>query len=91
MKKRIGRGWEGKRMRANSLVYLFVKLALTLFVATASVERAFSVMKYIKTALCNQMGDKWLNDCLMFYIEKDVFDSIDNEAIMIVRLRRMTL
>jgi hypothetical protein len=28
------------------------------------------------------MGDQWRNDCLVTYIESDVFDSIDNEAIM---------
>ena len=28
------------------------------------------------------MGDQWTNDCLVTYIESDVFDSIDNEAIM---------
>ena len=25
---------------------------------------------------------KWLNDCLVPYIKKDVFDSVDNKAIM---------
>ena len=64
------------------LVYLLVKLALTLSVATATVERSFSAMKYIKNELCNRMGDRWMNDCLMVYIEKDVACSIDNETIM---------
>ncbi|KAK4544154.1 hypothetical protein RGQ29_033014 [Quercus rubra] len=40
------------------LVYLFVKLALTLPVATATVERSFSAMKYIKNELRNRMGDQ---------------------------------
>ena len=35
------------------LVYLLVKLALTLPVATATVEKSFSVMKYIKNELRN--------------------------------------
>uniref|UniRef100_A0A2N9GI12 TTF-type domain-containing protein n=1 Tax=Fagus sylvatica TaxID=28930 RepID=A0A2N9GI12_FAGSY len=64
------------------LVYLLVKLVLTLPVATATVERSFSAMKYIKNQLRNRMGDQWMNDCLVTYIESDVFDSIDNEAIM---------
>ena len=64
------------------LVYLLVKLVLTLPVATATVERSFSIMKYIKNLLCNRMGDQWMNDCLVTYIENDVFDSIDNETIM---------
>jgi hypothetical protein len=28
------------------------------------------------------MRDKWMNDSLVVYIEKDIFDKIDNEAIM---------
>ena len=36
-----------------SLVHLLVKLALTLPVATATVERSFSTMKYIKNELHN--------------------------------------
>ena len=39
-------------------------------------------IKFIKNRLCNQMGDQWMNDCLVTYIEKDVFDSIGNEVIM---------
>ena len=64
------------------LVYLLVKLVLTFYVATAIVERSFSAMKYINNELCNQMGDKWMNDCLVMYIERDVACSIDNETIM---------
>ena len=54
------------------LVYLLVKLVLTLPIAIATVEKSFSVMKYIKNELRNQIGDQWMNDCLVVYIEKDV-------------------
>ena len=64
------------------LIYLLVKLVLTLPVVTATVEKSFSVMKYIKNELRNRMGNRWMNDCLMVYIEKDVACSIDNETIM---------
>ena len=64
------------------LVYLLVKLVLTLSVATATVERSFSAMKYIKNELRNRIGDQWLNDCLIVYIEKDIARRIDNESIM---------
>lgn len=64
------------------LVYLLMKLALTLPVATATVERAFSAMRILKNRLRNRMGDEWLNDCLITYIEKDTFNSIGNEAVM---------
>ena len=64
------------------LVYLLVKLALTLLVATAIVERSFSTMKYIKNELRNRMEDQWMNDCLIVYIEKDLTCSIDTETII---------
>ena len=64
------------------LVYLLIKLVLTLPIATATVERSFSVIKYIKNELHNRMGDRWMNDCLIVYIEKDVACSIDNETIV---------
>ncbi|XP_042041214.1 zinc finger MYM-type protein 1-like [Salvia splendens] len=63
-------------------VYLLVKLALVLPVATASVERIFSAMKIVKTRLRNKMGDSWMNDCLVTYIEKDIFCKIDRERIL---------
>ena len=45
------------------LVYLLVKLTLTLSVTTATVKRSFSTMKYIKNELRNRMGNQWMNDC----------------------------
>ena len=64
------------------LVYLLVKLALILPVAIVTVEKSFSIMKYIKNKLHNRMGDQWMNNCLVVYIEKDVAYSINNETIM---------
>ncbi|XP_065632016.1 uncharacterized protein LOC136068588 [Quercus suber] len=55
------------------LVYLLVKLALTLPVATATVERSFSAMKNIKNELCNRMGDQWMNDCLVVNWKTEFF------------------
>ena len=40
------------------LVYLFVKLVLIIPIATAIVERSFSVMKYIKNELHNRIGNQ---------------------------------
>jgi hypothetical protein len=64
------------------LVYMLIKLSLLLLVATTTVERVFSAMHIVKSRLRNRMGDKWMNDSLIVYIEKDIFDKIDNEAIM---------
>ncbi|XP_025703831.1 uncharacterized protein [Arachis hypogaea] len=64
------------------LVFLLLKLALVLPVATASVERTFSAMNIIKSRLRNRMGDEFLNDCLVTYKERETFDCIDNEKII---------
>jgi len=65
-----------------NVVYKLVKLALILPVATASVERVFSSMKYAKSQLSNKMGDPWLNDRLVTYIERDVLKTISNDVIL---------
>jgi hypothetical protein len=65
------------------LVYRLITLALTLPVATASVERAFSAMNIIKTDLRNKMGDDWLNDLMICYVEKEIFAEIDDKKIML--------
>ncbi|CAI0548692.1 unnamed protein product [Linum tenue] len=64
------------------LVYLLLKLVLTLPVATASCERAFSAMKIIKNDLRNRLSDQFMNDCLVVYIEKDLLCSISDECIL---------
>ena len=64
------------------MVYLLVILALILLVAITIVERAFSIMNIIKNRLRNQIGDQWINDCLVTYIEKDIFKTIKYEEIM---------
>ncbi|XP_074374011.1 uncharacterized protein LOC141714386 [Apium graveolens] len=71
-----------KRSLVYPLVYLLVNLALTLPIITASVERAFSAMKIVKNRLLNRMGDQFLNDSLVTYIEKDVFDEFANEVVL---------
>ena len=63
------------------LVYRLIELALLLPVATASVERAFSAMKIIKTELRNKMSDGWLNDLMVVYIEREIFKEIDLQSI----------
>ena len=73
---------EMKTNVSYSLVYLLVTLALILLVATANIERAFSAMNIIKNRLRNQIGDQWMNDCLVTYIEKDIFKTIKCEEIM---------
>jgi hAT family C-terminal dimerisation region len=73
---------EKKKDIVYPLVYKLLSLALILSVATASVERAFSAMNVVKEISRNRMGDQWLNDCLVTYIERDLFKGVDNEIIM---------
>ena len=58
-----------------------VRLVLTLPVSIATTERAFSVMKVVKTNFRNKIENDFLMDSLILYIEKDIvltfsFDSI---------------
>jgi hypothetical protein len=73
---------ETKKHTSFPVVFLLVKLALILPVATATVERAFSAMKIIKTDLRNRIGGDFLYHCLITYVEIDVFQSISTNAIM---------
>ena len=73
---------EMKKNVSYPLVYSLVTLALILLVATTTVERKFSTMNIIKNRLRNQIGDQWMNDCLVTYIKKDIFKTIKCEEIM---------
>ena len=73
---------EMKNNVSYPLIYSLVILALILLVTTAIVERAFSIVNIIKNRLRNQIRDQWMNDCLVTYIEKDIFKTIKCEEIM---------
>ena len=70
---------ETERHATYYLVYHLIELALILPVATATVERSFSAMNIIKTDLRNKISDAWLNDLILCYIERDIFQQIDEE------------
>jgi hypothetical protein len=63
------------------LVYKLIELALLLPVSTASVERAFSAMKIIKRKLRNGILDEWFNHLMVCYIERELFNALDNTTI----------
>ncbi|XP_016499467.1 uncharacterized protein LOC107818059 [Nicotiana tabacum] len=73
---------EANLVKTYSYIYLLLKLTLILLVATATVERAFSSVKQIKNDERNSMGDQYLNDCLVCYIERDVFTNVSNDVII---------
>ncbi|KAL6509819.1 hypothetical protein OROGR_022307 [Orobanche gracilis] len=64
------------------LVYQLIELSLTLPIATTIVESVFSAMKIVKSYLRKRMGDEWLNDSMVVYIEKSIFDGVDGEVIL---------
>ena len=64
------------------LFYMLVTSALILQVARVTVERKFSVMNIIKNWSHNRMRDQWINDCLVTYVDKDIFKTIECEEIM---------
>ncbi|XP_047257720.1 uncharacterized protein LOC107848822 [Capsicum annuum] len=61
---------ETKKHLSYPIVFLLVKFALFLPIATASIGGAFSVIKYIKNDLRNRMDDEFLDGCIVSYVEK---------------------
>ncbi|XP_010675119.3 uncharacterized protein LOC104891159 [Beta vulgaris subsp. vulgaris] len=73
---------ETGKSETHDRVYLLLKLVLVLPVATASVERVFSSMTQVKDKLRNSMGDQMLNDCLITYVEKEMFLKVSKDDII---------
>ena len=71
-----------ERVLRYDIVYKLLKLVLVLPVATAGVERVFSSMNYIKNKLRSKMGQKYLNGCLVTFIERDLFLQVKDEDII---------
>jgi hypothetical protein len=64
------------------LVYKLMELALLLPVSTASVERAFSAMKIIKSKLRNKMNNVCFNNLMICYTEREIFKNLEDDAIV---------
>jgi hypothetical protein len=60
------------------MVDKLLRLVLTLLVPTATIERSFSAMKFVKTRLRSKMGDAYLRDYLVVYIERDLTSMISS-------------
>ena len=58
------------------VLYRLLKLVLILPIATASVERVFSTMNYVKNKQRNKMSDEYLNNCLVIFIEREFFSQV---------------
>jgi hypothetical protein len=60
------------------MVDKLLRLVLTLLVPTATIERSFSAMKFVKTRLRSKMRDAYLRDYLVVYIERDLTSMISS-------------
>jgi glycine cleavage system regulatory protein len=64
------------------LIDRLIRLILTLPVSTATIERAFSAMKIVKTRLRNRMEDDFLTNYLIIYIEKEIAERFTIDMII---------
>ena len=48
----------------------------------ATTKRAFSAMKLLKTRLRNKMEDKFLRDCMLIYIEREIAIKFTTDSII---------
>ncbi|KAD3640818.1 hypothetical protein E3N88_30041 [Mikania micrantha] len=67
---------ETKKHLSFALVYRLLKLGLVLPVATSTVERCFSAMKYLKSDLRNRIGDENLSDSCICFVEKELLRKV---------------
>ena len=74
---------ESKKHLVLPLVYRLIELPLILLVATTSIERGFLAINIIKTESRNKMGDEWLKDMFVCYIKRQVFETINDEDILV--------
>jgi hypothetical protein len=86
-----------KKKSENQNIFTWIvilQILVLLPVATTSVERVFSAMNTMKTNLRTTMGDQLLNDCLVIYIEREIFKKVTDDDVikifMTVRRRRVT-
>ncbi|XP_074355662.1 uncharacterized protein LOC141695303 [Apium graveolens] len=76
--------WLKKTRKADiyPLVHKLVALILTLSVSTATIERSFSAMSFVKNKLRNKIHDEYLTDCLILFLEKEIARTITINSII---------
>ncbi|XP_022897843.1 uncharacterized protein LOC111411555 [Olea europaea var. sylvestris] len=71
-----------RRRESYVLLTKLICLVLTLPISTATMERAFSAMKHVKTKIRNKMDDDFLADCLTLNIEREFSMNLDLDSII---------
>ncbi|CAN1768419.1 hypothetical protein LINPERHAP1_LOCUS10630 [Linum perenne] len=64
------------------MICRLIRLVLTLPVSTATTERAFSAMKFVKTDIRSNMANGFLADILMMFTERDYARNLDRDSII---------
>ncbi|CAN1312099.1 hypothetical protein LINPERPRIM_LOCUS28546 [Linum perenne] len=64
------------------MISRLMRLVLTLPVSTATTERIFSAMKFVKTDIRNRMSDGFLEDCLTIFFEREYVIDLDEDSIV---------
>ncbi|KAL6838240.1 hypothetical protein ACP4OV_031912 [Aristida adscensionis] len=64
------------------LVYLLLKLALILPGTPATTNAAPSAMKFIDSTMVEEPCNQWISDYLLLYLERDIFESVTNDAVL---------
>lgn len=54
----------------------------------SSVERCFLAVNTIKNVLGNKMGEQFTIDCLIFYVEKDIYSTIRYDVVIYLLRRK---
>ena len=60
-----------------SEIKLLLRLYMTIPIITATAERSFSTLCRLKSYLRSTMTDKRLNNLLLIYTHKDLFNKLD--------------
>ncbi|PVH64542.1 hypothetical protein PAHAL_2G299700 [Panicum hallii] len=74
--------FQSRRHRVFNLVDRLLRLLVTLPVSTATAERAFSILKIIKTRLRNRMEDDFLANSMLVNIEAEILGDYNYEDII---------
>ena len=54
-----------------------MRLYLTVPITTATSEHTFSALRHVLPYLRSTMTEKWLNNCLLLYVHKELTDNLD--------------
>jgi hypothetical protein len=76
------RNGKDRKIKTYYLIDRLVRLILIIPVSITTIKRTFSVMKIVKTRLCNKMEDDFLANSLVLYIEREIAKSFDLYSIL---------